>query len=356
MAEKIKLNLPEKVGANAIRAVNAESQEIAKEEGLEYLLPANWGNPTIPYNEKTLYEMIVSILTAAPGYGTHHGTDEQRQRMSEVVNFFSGIDDRAVFKADKTALTGGATAATAALTLALVKEGGYILIPDPGYPGYRNQAKLCGRKPLSFTYKEDGSLNAEDLRKQLKEKGLDKPNQDGSYNTFLLIRTVPNNPTGHADSAKQAEQEAKVFNEFKKEFPGLILYEDSIYKETCVGGFNSIIPYLSPEMLGHTITASSGAKSLATMAKERIGSISWVSEEFSTLILDAVSALEAGANQHAAEAYTKVLHDEMLVEKQANVEGKRHPNKNAAYYNNRRNIVCSGLGEINKALETAGEN
>ncbi len=336
------------IGANPIRTVGEEAAALDANTGVERV-KANIGNPTAPQPRAVKDIIKKSVETRESGYDPHYGQPRQRSKVAKALNASEQVN---VYDENNVAIVGGATVSTAALIIATTKKGGMVFVSDPGYPPYINQIKALGRTPVFYPVHEDGSADLDALEKILDEKLGGKKGRKAKAERFLVIYTEPHNPTGHANTAEEAERDGKKFSEIKEKYIGQIVYNDAVYNQTCVDGYNSICPHLSPEMQNHTITGISGAKSNAALGGERIGALGCPSTKVMNRVKGALSLLQAGPNTHTAEAYSQSL--EQLAPNGTIQEFNASTLDNANYYNDRREVLSKALTEINEALETVG--
>ncbi|MBC7247780.1 MAG: LL-diaminopimelate aminotransferase [Actinobacteria bacterium] len=118
----------------------------------------------------------------------------------------------------------GSKEGIAHLPLAFLDAGDTALVPDPGYPVYRNATILCGGRPVSLPLREDRGY-LPDLG-ALESSLLDRAR--------LLFVNYPNNPT--AAVADAAFFEELVYYARKHD---LIVAHDNAYCEITYDGYRS---------------------------------------------------------------------------------------------------------------------
>lgn len=87
---------------------------------------------------------------------------------------------------DEVVITTGASGALMSVLMHLRRDGGHVLIPDPGYPAYRRMAELIGLQTRRYTLRanQDWTPDLVQLRTQLRDEPC------------ALLLTNPSNPTG----------------------------------------------------------------------------------------------------------------------------------------------------------------
>lgn len=112
-------------------------------------------------------------------YGDLNGDPELRAYIAERASAYTGdrYDDSQVL------ITPGSTAGLATAIYAIAGPGDRIVLFDPTYPAYAEQAALAGATVVRVPFREDGGLHLEALREAV-------------VGARLLVLCHPSNPTG----------------------------------------------------------------------------------------------------------------------------------------------------------------
>ncbi len=169
------------------------------------------GEPDLPPSPRVL-EAIERVKDRAYGYTHSLGLWELREEISRYYwrKYRVHVDPERVI------ITTGTSGAFSLIFSALFEPGEGVVFTDPGYPCYKNFAKIYCLEPLSVPI--DASTDYE-LRVELLEE------LDGyvkHYKGFLI--TSPSNPVGNV-YAKRTLKELAEFAERE----GLIFISDEIY-------------------------------------------------------------------------------------------------------------------------------
>jgi len=155
--------------------------------------------------------------------------------------------------AAEVVLTHGGSAALGAAFLALLNPGDKVLIPEPTYSLYADQAALAGAEVVWLPPRQDGSLDLEALRRE-------------AADARLLVLCNPGNPTG----ALYGPSELLGVEEVLLENPGLVLLSDEAYGTIVFDG----VPFVSALSLervpGQVLVCGTFSKSYA-MTGWRLG-------------------------------------------------------------------------------------
>ena len=155
---------------------------------------------------------------------------------------------------DCLATLGGSEAMWLAMA-ALLNPGDEVIIPDPSYPNYVQQAASLQAVPVRVPLREENAfhLDAEDLEKAITMK------------TRAIVLNYPSNPTGTVLGQEEAKKLAEIILKYD-----LFVITDEVYEILTFDGR----PYFSmaqvPGMEDHVIIANSLSKTYA-MTGWRIG-------------------------------------------------------------------------------------
>ncbi len=118
----------------------------------------------------------------------------------------------------------GSKEAIAHVFFAFVDEGDYTLVPDPGYPVYKNATIFAGGTPYSMPLLEENGFLPD----------LDAIPEEIAKKSKLMFLNYPNNPTG-AVATKEFFQKAV---DFCKKYD-ILLCSDMAYSEMTYDGYKA---------------------------------------------------------------------------------------------------------------------
>ena len=151
---------------------------------------------------------------------------------------------------------GGAPALHFAL-MTTVNPGDEVLVPDPGFPNYRQVVRLIGCTPVMYPLREDPvrgfQLDPEAIR------------HNASPRTRAIIVNSPSNPTGGVISLDEARELGRIVEELD-----LTVISDEVYDALVYDGFEHVCLKGVDGFAGRTITVGSASKTYA-MTGWRIG-------------------------------------------------------------------------------------
>jgi LL-diaminopimelate aminotransferase len=180
------------------------------------------GSPDMPPADFIIESLQRAIINPNNhGYTPHGGTQAYRQAIATYYR------NRFEVKLDpKTEILGliGSKEGIFNLTQALINPGDIVLVPDPGYPVYKNSAKIAGGQVYTIPLIEQNNF-LPDL-KTIPEKVADTAK--------LFWLNYPNNPTGAVaslDFLAQVVEYAQKHN--------LIIAFDAPYTEVCFNGYRA---------------------------------------------------------------------------------------------------------------------
>lgn len=179
--------------------------------------------PTIPTVVQAMHEAIDDVKNH--DYPPYNGTEEFRKASCAWVKKRFGIE----LDADTEMLANiGSKEAIAHVFFAFVDEGDYTLIPDPGYPVYKNATIFAGGTPYSMPLLAENNFLPD----------FDKIPEDVAKKSKLMFLNYPNNPTGAVcdlDLFKKAVAFCKKYD--------ILLCHDQAYCEMTYDG------YVAPSVL-----------------------------------------------------------------------------------------------------------
>ena len=173
--------------------------------------------PTIPTVVEAMHQAIDDPSTH--DYPPYNGTVEFREASTKWMKNRFGIE----LDANTEMLANiGSKEAIAHVFFAYIDEGDYTLIPDPGYPVYKNATIFAGGTPYSMPLLAENKFLPD----------FDKIPEDIAKKSKLMFLNYPNNPTG-------ATCELDLFEKavaFCKKYD-ILLCHDQAYCEMTYDGY-----------------------------------------------------------------------------------------------------------------------
>lgn len=197
----------------------------AKANGVD-ILSLGIGDPDTPTLEDVVAEMHVAIDDPKNhDYPPYNGTKEFREASCEWMNERFGVE----LDPDKEMLANiGSKEAIAHVFFAYVDEGDYTLVPDPGYPVYKNATIFAGGTPYSMPLSAENNFLPD----------FDKIPEEIAKKSKIMFLNYPNNPTGAVcdlEFFKKAVDFCKKYD--------ILLCHDQAYCEMTYDG------YIAPSVL-----------------------------------------------------------------------------------------------------------
>ncbi len=209
------------------------------------------------------------------------------------------------------------------------RREGEVLILDPIYPPYHYHATFRGNKIYWSPFKENGSIDEEQLKNNCNK------------NTKLFAINNPNNPTGHI----LTESEIRLIRDLATEFDFYIVV-DELYQQLVVSqGFQSLGSVDGLEDKVFTINGFSKANGLAgfrsgfivTPSKESVEIQEIVSQTIVTPSPTSSLVAEFALTDQHLKAWTKdfantTLKTSRFVAEKFNKEGYNCPNPSVGFF------------------------
>lgn len=197
----------------------------AKAKGFN-IISLGIGDPDTPTIEDVVAEMHKAIDDPKNhDYPPYNGTKDFREASCKWMKERFGVE----LDADKEMLANiGSKEAIAHVFFALVDEGDYTLVPDPGYPVYKNATIFAGGTPYSMPLSTENHFLPD----------FDKIPEEIAKKSKLMFLNYPNNPTGAVcdlDFFKKAVDFCKKYD--------ILLCHDQAYCEMTYDG------YVAPSVL-----------------------------------------------------------------------------------------------------------
>lgn len=184
------------------------------------------GDPDTPTLPPVVEEMHKAIDNPANhDYPPYNGTEKFRKAACEWMKKRFGVE----LNPDTQMLANiGSKEAIAHVFFAFVDKCDYTLIPDPGYPVYKNATIFAGGTPYSMPLLEENGYLPD----------LDAIPEDIAKKSKIMFLNYPNNPTG-AVATKEFYKKAV---DFCKKYD-ILLCSDMAYSEMTYDG------YVAPSVL-----------------------------------------------------------------------------------------------------------
>lgn len=197
----------------------------AKARGVD-IISLGIGDPDTPTLPPVVEEMHKAIDNPANhDYPPYNGTVRFRKAACEWMKKRFGVE----LNPDTQMLANiGSKEAIAHVFFAFVDKGDYTLIPDPGYPVYKNATIFAGGTPYSMPLLEENGYLPD----------LDAIPEDIAKKSKIMFLNYPNNPTG-AVATKEFYKKAV---DFCKKYD-ILLCSDMAYSEMTYDG------YVAPSVL-----------------------------------------------------------------------------------------------------------
>lgn len=294
----------------------------ARAKGID-IISLGIGDPDTPTLAPVVAEMHKAIDNPANhDYPPYNGTPRFREATAKWMKNRFGVE----LDVDNEILANiGSKEAIAHVFFAFVDKGDYTLVPDPGYPVYKNATIFAGGTPFSMPLLEDNSFLPD----------FDKIPEDIAKKSKLMFLNYPNNPTG-------ATADIEFFKKavaFCKKYD-ILLCHDQAYCEMTYDG------YVAPSVL-----EVEGAKDVAieffshsksyNMTGWRVG---WVCGN-----KEAVKALGTIKNNIDSGTF-KAIQDAAAAAFEVDKSYVDNLNK---MYQERRDVMESGLRELGWDVKTS---
>ena len=197
----------------------------AKAKGVD-IISLGIGDPDTPTLPPIVEEMHKAIDNPANhDYPPYNGTEKFRKAACAWMKKRFGVE----LNPDTQMLANiGSKEAIAHVFFAFVDKGDYTLVPDPGYPVYKNATIFAGGTPYSMPLLEENGYLPD----------LDAIPEDIAKKSKIMFLNYPNNPTG-AVCTKEFYKKAV---DFCKKYD-ILLCSDMAYSEMTYDG------YVAPSVL-----------------------------------------------------------------------------------------------------------
>ena len=193
----------------------------AKAKGID-IISLGIGDPDTPTLAPVVAEMHKAIDNPKNhDYPPYNGTESFRKAACEWIKNRFNVD----LNPDTEMLANiGSKEAIAHIFFAFVDKGDYTLVPDPGYPVYKNATIFAGGTPYSMPLLEENGYLPD----------FDKIPEDIAKKAKLMFLNYPNNPTG---AVADLEFYKKAVDYCKKY--DILLCSDMAYSEMTFDGYKA---------------------------------------------------------------------------------------------------------------------
>lgn len=193
----------------------------AKAKGID-IISLGIGDPDTPTLQPVVDEMHKAIDNSKNhDYPPYNGTAQFRNGTKEWMKKRFGVE----LNADTEILANiGSKEAIAHVFFAYVDKGDYTLVPDPGYPVYKNATIFAGGTPYAMPLLESNGYLPD----------LDKIPEDIAKKSKIMFLNYPNNPTGaiaDLEFYKKAVDFCKKYD--------ILLCSDMAYSEMTYDGYKA---------------------------------------------------------------------------------------------------------------------
>lgn len=155
----------------------------AKANGVD-VISLGIGDPDTPTLQPIVDEMHKAIDNPKNhDYPPYNGTEQFRTSVQKWMKGRFGVE---LNKDTEILANIGSKEAIAHVFFAFVDKGDYTLIPDPGYPVYKNATIFAGGTPFAMPLLEENGFLPD----------FDKIPEDVARRAKLMFLNYPNNPTG----------------------------------------------------------------------------------------------------------------------------------------------------------------
>lgn len=197
----------------------------ARKKGID-IISLGIGDPDTPTIKTVVEEMHKAIDNPKNhDYPPYNGTQSFRKASAKWMKERFNVD----IDCDKEMLANiGSKEAIAHVFFAYVDEGDYTLVPDPGYPVYKNATIFAGGTPYSMPLLEENGYLPD----------FDKIPEEVAQKSKIMFLNYPNNPTGAVcdlEFFKKAVDFCKKYD--------ILLCHDMAYGEMTYDG------YVAPSVL-----------------------------------------------------------------------------------------------------------
>lgn len=197
----------------------------ARSKGVD-VISLGIGDPDTPTISTVVAEMHKAIDDSKNhDYPSYNGSEQFRKASAAWMKRRFGVE----LDADKEVLAHiGSKEAIAHVFFAFVDEGDYTLVPDPGYPVYKNATIFAGGTPYSMPLLAENNFLPD----------FDKIPEDVAKKSKLMFLNYPNNPTAAVCDLEFLKKAV----DYCKKYDILLCYDQAYCEMTYEG-------YVAPSIL-----------------------------------------------------------------------------------------------------------
>ena len=201
-------NVTDWAGAVPISGVREIFHRIAGRDDIFHLEIGEPNFPTPPH----IIEAAAASARAGSGYVDSAGVRDLRSAIRDKLVAVNGFD----ITADQVVITQGGIQGCSLVFSSLVKPGGEILIPDPGWPNFEMLALLHGAVPVHYPLHPDRGFLPDPA--EIRELANDK--------TQLIVMNTPANPSGSLFPDELVDEFLSIAEELD-----IVVLADEVYDE-----------------------------------------------------------------------------------------------------------------------------
>ena len=176
----------------------------------KHMIHLEIGDPDFATPKNVTNSGMKALADGLTHYCSSYGLPELREIVRDVTERSRG------FKPDlnQVLITPGANIGIFYAVFCLANPGDEVIVPDPGFPTYYSNIKMCGAVPVRVPLKEENEfrMNPADIEAAITDK------------TRLIIINSPHNPTGSVMTQEEIKQ---VYDIAVKH--DIYIYSDEIY-------------------------------------------------------------------------------------------------------------------------------
>src|SRR6266581_6760894 len=307
LADRLKTLAP-----SSTLAVQAKARELRR-RGVD-VITFGAGEPDFDTPERIKDAAIQAMRRGRTKYTEVGGVPELRAAVCGKFKRDNGLD----YEPADVLISCGAKHTLFNMVVALLNPGDEVLVPNPFWVSYPEQARLVGAVPVAVPTREATGfdLDPETLRAAVTPR------------TKVIVLNSPNNPTGAVFSREALEAVARLAVE-----RGLWVVADECYESLTFEGRHVSIASLGPEIKARTLVVNTCSKAYA-MTGWRIGYAAGARELIRAMtdIQSQVTSNPSSIAQWAAVEALSGPQDEVA--------------KMAGEFDRRRRVIIEGLNAL----------
>jgi aspartate aminotransferase len=270
-----------------------------KASRMENVISLGIGEPDFDTPEFIKDAAAAALKQGKTKYTSNRGIPKLREAIAEKYAREYGV----TVDSDEILMTVGAYEAVYLAFQGLINEGDEIIIPDPAFPCYTNDAVMVEARPVLIPLEEENAFRIlpEDINEKITKK------------TTMVVVCYPNNPTGSVLEKEDYRGIAEICED-----NDLFLLSDDVYEKIVY----DYTPQCLKKYYDKTIVTNSFSKTYA-MTGWRIG-FTLAEKEYITPMLRVHQYAAGCLNTPTQEAaYTALRSDQHCVEEMVTAYKKR---------------------------------